>query len=123
MDAIRVRNTFLTEWIDGTTIQTLGGGWDGVGADTAVTGFAWALYEILLKVLSILVPLKSPNLSKRNARRLKELLGKFFLWGDGFRDGRLESILYESDDLKETVVRQLIGIGNAIITSEYHLAT
>ena len=114
MAAILVRNAFLREWIDGATIQKLGGDGDS-GAET---GFAWSLYDHTLKLLSILVPVNSPKVSKKDARSLRELVGKLFLWGDGFREGRLESVLHESDDLKETVVGELTRIGNILISSK-----
>jgi hypothetical protein len=116
MAVIRVRNEFLREWIDGTTIQKLGGDCDSQNGTTADTGFAWALYDHVLQLFSIIVPLSSSKSSKKDVRSLKELLGKFFLWGDGFCHGRLESVLDESDDLKETVVGELAGIGNILIS-------
>ena len=116
MAAIRVRNAFLREWIDGATIQ---GDCDNENGTAAVeAGFAWNLYDYSLKLLSIIIPLNGSRASKKDARCLKELLGKLFLWGDGFGDGRLESVLDESDDLKESVMSQLTGIGNTLISSE-----
>jgi hypothetical protein len=110
---------FLEEWIDGTTIQKASGGNSGDNGTT--TGFAWNLYDHVLKLLSALVPLAvqtSSGLSKKDTRSLKESLGDLFLWGDGFRDGSLESILEESDDLKESVVALLITVGEIIVSSK-----
>lgn len=118
MAAILVRNAFLREWIDGATIQKLGGDCDSEDGTGVETGFAWNLYDNTLKLLSILVPVNSPKVSKKDARSLRELVGKLFLWGDGFRDGRLENVLHESDDLKETVVGELTRIGNILISSK-----
>jgi hypothetical protein len=121
MAAILVRNAFLREWMDGATIQKLGGDCDSEDGTAAETGFAWSLYDHILKLFSILVSVNSSKVSKKDARSLKELLGKLFLWGDGFRDGRLETILRESDDLNETVVGELTRIGNVLISSKLSL--
>lgn len=119
MTAILMRNAYLKEWIDGATIQKISGNCDGEeAAETVDTGFAWALYDHILKLLSILVTLDSPKLSKKDARSLKDLVGKLFLWGDGFREGNLENILDCADDLRETVVGLLAGIGNILTTSK-----
>jgi hypothetical protein len=117
MTALRMRNAYLKEWIDGATIQKVDAG-DCDGEEDTETGFAWALYTQILKLLSILVPLESPKLPKKDERSLKGSVGKLFLWGDAFRDGKLESILNASDDLNETAVGLLAGIGNIITTSK-----
>lgn len=109
----------LEEWIDGTTIQKAGG---DSGDDDTTTGFAWNLYDHVLKLFSALVPLAvqpSSGLPRKDTRSLKESLGNLFLWGDGFRDGRLESVLEESDDLKESVVALLITLGEILISSKF----
>jgi len=111
------KNLTLEEWIDGTTIQKSGDD----PCDDGNTGFAWNLYDHVFKLLSALVPLASENvgwLSKKDTRCLKEFLGYLFLWGDGFRDGRLEIVLEESDDLKESVVGLLMTVGTVLISSK-----
>jgi hypothetical protein len=118
----RVRRNvqFLEEWIDGTTIKKLG---VSSGDDRNSTGSTWNLYDHILQLFSTLVPLASkspPVVSKKDTRSLKESLGRLYLWGDGFGDGRLEFILEESDDLKETVVTLLIVIGKILISSKLY---
>lgn len=108
----------MEEWIDGATIQrTEDGG--------ASTGFAWNFYDRILKLLSIIVTrapnkseFKPPDISKDDMRCLKESLGNFYLWGDGFRNGMLETILEESDDLKESIITTLTGISHILISSK-----
>jgi hypothetical protein len=107
----------VVEWIDGATVhRPTDAEEEGVSA-----GFAWTLYDLDLKLLTRLIPIISrdlPIISRRNIKSLKQSLGNLFLWGDGFRDGRLENVLEESSDLKETLVASLVGIGRLLISSE-----
>jgi hypothetical protein len=111
------------EWIDGATIHRSADIEEGEGA---TAGFAWSLYDLDLKLLTKLVPILSrdiPTISRKDVKALKRSLGNLFLWGDGFRDGRLESVIEESDDLKETLVSSLVEIGRLLISSEFNLVT
>ena len=104
----------VEEWIDGATIHRSGYG------ETA-TGFAWNLYDHIFRLFLAIAPLASyfsPEISKRELKSLKESLGNLFLWGDGFCDGRLEVVLEESDDLKESVVNSLIAAGTILTSSK-----
>jgi hypothetical protein len=107
----------VVEWIDGTTIHRLRNPED----EGAAVGFAWTLYDLDLKLLKTLIPVVSkdlPNISHKDIKTLKQSLGNLFLWGDGFRDGMLENILEESDDLKETLVDLLVEIARLLISRE-----
>jgi hypothetical protein len=107
----------VVEWIDGATIHRS----RDAGHEGAAAGFAWTLYDLDLKLLTNLVPIVSrdlPTTSRKDIKTLKQSLGNLFLWGDGFRDGMLENVLEESDDLKETLVASLIGIARLLIYSE-----
>jgi hypothetical protein len=111
----------VAEWIDGATVHRSTDFEEGEGA---TAGFAWSLYDLNLKLLTKLIPIVSrdnPTILRKDVKALKQSLGDLFLWGDGFRDGGLESILEESDDLKETVVSSLVGIGALLISSESNL--
>lgn len=108
----------MEEWIDGATFQRADG-------DGASTGFAWTFYERILKLMSMIVTLapheskfKSGQISKDDLRSLKNYLGNLYIWGDGFRDGTLETLLGESDDLKESIITTLIEIGWTLISSQ-----
>jgi hypothetical protein len=56
--------------------------------------------------------------SRKDVKALKQSLGDLFLWGDGFRDGRLEKVVEESEDLEETLVSSLVGLGKLLVSSE-----
>lgn len=105
------------EWIDGSTIHRSRDTEDG----GAAAGFAWTLYDLDLKLLTRLIPIISrelPTISRKDTKTLKQSLGNLFLWGDGFRDGMLENVTLESDDLKETILELLARIGKLLIYSE-----
>jgi hypothetical protein len=59
---------------------------------------------------------RSPAQEKKYEKSLKDSMGKLFLWGDGFRDGRLETTLEKSDDLKEATLENLTAIGKTLIS-------
>jgi len=110
----------VVEWIDGATIHRSGDGEE----DGSSSGFAWTLYDLDLRILTKLVPIFSNDfhrISRKDVRNLKQSLGDLFLWGDGFRDGRLEEVVEESDDLEETLVSSLVRIGRLLISGELHL--
>lgn len=115
--------SFLEEWVESTTFQKS----DVVDIgpfkpEPPSVGFAWTLYEQTLKLFAILRPLVPGSklvASRQHNRILKDGLGKLFLWGDGFRDGRLETVLEESDDLKASIVSGLVAIGSVLITRSF----
>ena len=72
-------------------------------------GTSMILIEATFKT-SPLVSNSSTTLSNMHGRSLRESLGKLFLWRDIFRNGRLERVLEESDELKETIVGLLVRI-------------
>jgi hypothetical protein len=107
----------VVEWIDGATIHRS----RDAEVEGAAAGFAWTLHDLDFKLLTNLVPIVSrdlPTVSRKDIKTLKQSLGDLFLWGDGFRDGMLENVLEESDDLKETLVASLVGIARLLIYSE-----
>ena len=53
---------------------------------------------------------------------LKDQLAKFFLWGDGFSDGRLDKALDQSDELRNTVLELLCDLGLEIQKSVLNLS-
>jgi hypothetical protein len=107
----------VVEWIDGATIHRSG----DAREDGAASGFAWTLYDLDLKILTELVPILLNGFlttSRKDVKALKQSLGDLFLWGDGFRDGRLEKVVEESEDLEETLVSSLVGLGKLLVSSE-----
>ena len=111
--------SFLEEWIDGATIHQSDAHEGGVSQ-----GFAWNLYDHILSVFSTLRPLvreRFPDISRDELASLTTSLGNLILWGEGFQDGRLESVMEESDDMKAMIMAALKSIGRVLTTSESKL--
>ncbi|PVH89241.1 hypothetical protein DL98DRAFT_98354 [Cadophora sp. DSE1049] len=113
----------LAGWIDGTMSQTTP---DGHGDDGSQepAGFAWSLYHHTLNLFSLLlspmlehVATFSSPYDKQSEKSLKKSLGRLFLWGGSFEGGKLESVLDESESLKETVMESLAAIGKILLFS------
>jgi hypothetical protein len=111
----------VTEWLDGAIIETTKNV-DGQ-ASQASTGFAWSLYHHTLELFSHLyplaLPLSVPGRKRQHEKSFKKSLGRLFLWGDGFRDGKLESVLDHSDSLRETIIESLCAIGKILLHSKW----
>lgn len=112
----RKPTSFLEEWIDGATIHQSGAHEGGVSQ-----GFAWNLYDHILSVFSTLLPLvreRFPDISRDELASLTTSLGNLILWGEGFQDGRLESVMEESHDMKAMIIAALSSIGKVLTTSK-----
>ena len=108
----------IVEWLDGATILRSRDA--GNEAEDAAAGFTWTLYDLNLRLLTNLIPVVSrdiPTTSCKDIKILRQSLGNLFLWGDGFRDGVLENVLEESEDLKKTVLALFVGIAKLLIYS------
>ena len=46
---------------------------------------------------------------------LREELGRLYLWGEAFENGKLDKALEQSEDLRDTVLEFLCAIGDSII--------
>lgn len=104
----------VEEWIDGATIHR-----SAVDREAA-TGFAWRLYDNTFKLFSKVLPVavkSSSHVSKRDLKASKNSLGNLFVWGEGYGDGKLELVLEESDELKETVIESLAAAERILISS------
>jgi hypothetical protein len=72
------------------------------------------LYLDCLALFSALSHHQASRLSQRDDESFNEELGKFFLWGEGFRNGKLDVILATSPYLRGTVLRFLMSIGDIL---------
>ncbi|KAL3418590.1 hypothetical protein PVAG01_10306 [Phlyctema vagabunda] len=101
----------LQEWVDNTPVPSSENG-PGSAAQSSI-GFVWGLYQHTLKIFSFL--------NTGDDKLFKRSLGKLFLWGDSFRDGKLDNVLDESDNLKGAVVASLVGIGKVLLHKQSQL--
>jgi hypothetical protein len=118
---------FLQEWIDGTNLHTLPSQ-EPVDDKSTSTGIAGLLCEQCLDVFSRALPLagrKFTSLAAEDASgetsvaALKELLGSLYLWGESFEHGKLDFILVQSEDLRESVLELLLTIAQTLLYSKY----
>ena len=56
---------------------------------------------------------------KSTLSALREELGKLYLWGEAFENGKLDKALELSDDLRDTVLEFLCAIGDSIIRGKH----
>jgi hypothetical protein len=76
------------------------------------------LYSDCLALFSALSQRQASRLSQRDNESFTEELGKFFLWGEGFRNGKLDMILTTSPYLRVTVLRFLASVGDILTNSK-----
>lgn len=121
--ASQIERGELAEWIDGTATEVVTNGQTD-DASQEPAGFAWSLYHHNLQLFSLLlIPtleyiVRSDRLlEKESEKSLKKSLGRLFLWGGSFEDGRLDIVLDESESLRETVLESLVAIGTILLSS------
>lgn len=56
---------------------------------------------------------------KSSVSTLKEELGKLYLWGEAFENGKLDKALELSEDLRDTVLELLCAIGDVITRGQH----
>ena len=107
---------FTQEWIDGNSFQHLS------QDDEAELTFAQELYDACLEFFTTAVQgiskLSNDNPKEYQLSTLKEELGKLYLWGTGFDNGKLGCILGQSDELRDDVLGLLSGISRLLLNSE-----
>ncbi|KAG4432689.1 hypothetical protein IFR05_011838 [Cadophora sp. M221] len=121
VDSLQSGDDTLAGWIDGTAVQKTT---DSLGdkATQEHTGFAWSLYHHTLELFSLLllptlahVATFTSPFDKQGEKSIKKSLGRLYLWGGGFSGGKLESVLDESESLRETAVESLAAIGKILL--------
>ena len=75
------------------------------------------LYADALTLFTVLAD-PSWRVSHRVTQDFVNELGRFFLWGEDFRGGKLDLILESYPDLRLSIVRFLIALSKSLITSE-----
>lgn len=107
-------NALVRDWIDENT--------DGCAGQSGESeeGFASIFYESCMKLFQQLYKesCRTSSLSQQEQHRLKEDLGRLFLWGDGFGDRMLDQILGQSLELRNTVLGFISGIGKVLTGSK-----
>lgn len=87
------------------------------------SGDAEELYAAVLQVFQQLwSEIRSVDAQhvKKYRKQLKADLEKFILWGDGFRNGRLDQALTRSEYLKVDCLTVLIGVAKLLLSSKFN---
>ena len=80
-------------------------------------GVAEGLYVNTLALLTILVD-HSRKVKSKSEESLGKELGRLFLWGEGFRNGKLDMILKSYPDLRLSILRSLTTLSRFILRGE-----
>ena len=84
-------------------------------------GFATRLYSLCLCLLRYLCRQEQNIASKRHrVSTLKEELGRLYLWGEAFKNGKLDRALEYSDDVRGNVLDSLRDIGKLLLRGMIH---
>lgn len=112
--------TAVQKWAEQTTDSDTGQSENGEESEDD-ENFASFLYESCLNLFKELSKESSrlSAFSSTERRHLEESLGRLFLWGDGFGEGRLDRLLGQSIDLRDTILRFIAGIGRILTGSEF----
>jgi hypothetical protein len=91
---------------------------DALSSKLCEPGLGPKLYSCCLNLLSHI--LKEGSITNRAKHDiLNEEMAKFYLWGEGFRDGKLDIILDSSRYLRVSILKNLVAIGEALIEGEH----
>ena len=84
-------------------------------------GIATRLYTLCLYVLrQICRQEQCKSLSANGISTLKEELGKLYLWGEAFKNGKLDRALEYSDEVRDTVLESLGDIGRILLRGKVY---
>ena len=109
------------EWLDGHPYSSSGFSETLNDKDDEDQGFATRLYSLCLCLFLFLCQREQNIPSKRHkVPNLKEELGKLYLWGEAFRDGKLDRALEYSDDVRRNVLDSLGSIGKILLRGMIH---
>ena len=84
--------------------------------------FARELYDACIRFFTAVVQaiskLGNDNIEKHQLGKLKEELGRLYLWGSDYGDGKLACVLAQSDELRDDVLELLSGISRLLVNSK-----
>lgn len=115
------QKSWTQEWLDGHLYASSGP--KGTLPENFVDdqGFATRLYTLCLCLLRYLCRHEQKISSKtHHASALKEELGRLYLWGEAFKDGKLDRALEYCDDVRGNVLDSLRDIGKLLLCSMIH---
>ena len=109
------------EWLDNHPHASSGLNGTLCDNDHDDQGVATRLYSLCLRLLRFLCRHKQNISSRRNrVSLLKEELGRLYLWGEAFEDGKLDRALEYSDDVRDNVLDSLRDVGKILLRGTVH---
>src|SRR5436190_3123981 len=81
-------------------------------------GLGEKLFSDCLGLFSALSQQQSMVARKTDKELFYEELGRFYLWGEGFQDGKLDVILSSAPYLRTAVLKHMVTIGSLLLNSE-----
>ena len=104
------------EWLDGHPYASPGPNETLGDSDIHDQGFAARLYSLCLRLLRYVCRQEKNISSERHGvSSLKEELGKLYLWGEAFGNGKLDRALDYSDDVRNNVLDSLRDIAKLLL--------
>ena len=108
------------EWLNARSHQSTGPEGSLVNSEND-QGLAARLYSLCLRVLRQICGQAQYRSSSRNSTsKPKEELGKLYLWGQAFRDGKLDRALDYSDEVRGNVLELLGHIGRLLLRGKIY---
>ena len=78
---------------------------------------AASLYKDCLAYFTTLSQSDSMTSDQKERELFRRELGRLYLWGEDVQDGKLQSVLNHSADMKATILRLLLALGGALVKS------
>ena len=114
------QKNWTLEWLNARSYKSSGPEGGLVNGENDL-GLAARLYSLCLRVLRQICRQEQYNSSSRNSiSKPKEELGKLYLWGQAFRDGKLDRALEYSDEVRGNVLELLGHIGRLLLRGKIY---
>lgn len=129
-DGFKGRSDYLLQWLDAdadadadvdASRSISNDGQSAGGEDDQ--GFAARLYHLCLRALQgFYIQERGKLTSRSHSTGLRECLGRLYLWGESFGNGKLDRALEESDELRECVLERLSHIGRLLLRGKTYIS-
>ena len=105
---------YMLQWLAANTVNSDGNHALST-ADESNQGFAFHLLQLCLHALRNVQKKEDDQCPSSSRTILGDCLGTLRLWGDSFGPGELDKALDQSNELKESVLEQLVNIGKVLL--------
>lgn len=81
---------------------------------------ASSIYQDALGLLTAMSHRKEVASNPTEKTLLHKSVGRLYLWGEDFADGKLRRVMMHSWDLANTILRLLVALAKALLKSNYY---